>query len=359
VTDLSTGTLSRMVQTVEPGWRLAEATPVDAGFSSVYRVRVETGTGAGTRTDDGEGTGEREFYLKIGLGGEGDGIPADARISALLAERTEIPIPDVLGVVDEHDDLPAPFHLTAPLAGEELVYEAVGWAEDAFLERLAYGVGRNLGRLHRVDAVNTFGYVDRAGPVLRGGKPEGTPAELAVVRGDDDWPTYLSRRFEAGLDELAGSRFSGLADPLGAWLEEEVDRLEGPFTPALCRNDHGLHNLLLDRSGAVQGLPDWAYTLATPPALDVEFAVYIYGGSYLSGLPRVRDRRGLVRGALFDGYRESAPGIAPSVEPERCYAMLARLRLLNHFEGLRLPPGGKERAAARLRAEVESALGAE
>jgi aminoglycoside phosphotransferase (APT) family kinase protein len=344
---LAATTVERMVRLVEPEWRLRASEPVEAGFSAVYRVRIETANGMRTR------------YLKTAVDGMGGGISADARVSTLLDERTDIPVPHVVGVVDGHDDLPSPFHLTVPMPGDELAYEAVGWADNKLLRQVARDVGRHLGRLHTVEAVDSFGYVDSAGPELVGERPAGTPAELAVVRGDDDWPTYLKRRFDAGLDENAGSRFSELTDRLTAWVDARLERLDGPFVPTLCRNDHGLHNLLLDaETGAVAGVPDWAYTLATPPDLDFEFAVYIYGGSYLAGLPGVRDRRGFVREAMLDGYRATAPrDFATAVaEPEPCYEMLARLRIMNHFEGLRLPPGGKPQAAAGVRTEVENAL---
>ncbi|MEF8842037.1 MAG: hypothetical protein V5A62_10485 [Haloarculaceae archaeon] len=96
---------------------------------------------------------------------------------------------------------------------------------------------------------------------------------------------------------------------LESWFEERIEEPTGPFSPVLGRNDHGLHNLLADRdTGEVTSMIDWAYTLAVPPAFDFGFAEYLFGGSFLSGLPGFRDRQALVREAMRAGYRSTGPG---------------------------------------------------
>jgi hypothetical protein len=161
------------------------------------------------------------------------------------------------------------------------------------------------------------------------------------------------------------------------WFEKRIAALSGPFRPALGRNDHGFHNLLVDPdAGRVTAQPDWAYTLAVPPAFDFEFAAYLYGGSFLAGLPDVRDRRvttssrhevrgeprdrrPLVREALLDGYAETASDLVDRVrEPTPCYELLAATRVMNDFGHLDLPDGTVEAVAARFRTDVERALDA-
>jgi aminoglycoside phosphotransferase (APT) family kinase protein len=346
VTDaLPDDTLDRMLALVDADWRLRDAEPVESGHSEVYRLAVD---GAPAET----------YYLKCAHEGDGEGISADARIQRLLERRTEVPVTPVVGVVDDHPDLPAPFHLTEAVPGEALPYEAVGEVDDGVLRTLATDLGRALGALHGPDVVDSFGYVASAGPALDGERPAGEASDLTVVRGREDWPAYLRARVEYELDRHADSRFSGLTDRLESWFDERIAALSGPFEPRLGRNDHGLHNVLLDpATGDLSALPDWAYTLAVPPAFDLEYAVYLYGGSFLAGLPAVRDRRSLVREALLTGYREINSELAERVaDPTPCYELLAATRVMNDFHHLRLPEGTEVAVADRLREDVTAAL---
>jgi hypothetical protein len=359
---IADATLERMLQRVEPDWSLREAEPVESGFSAVYRLGVDGG-------DVGE------CYLKCTPDGDGEGVSADARIQRLLEVETEIPVTPVLGVVDEDTDLPAPFHLTAAVSGETLPYEAVGRLSDDTMRAIARDVGRHLGSLHALDAVDSFGYVASGGPSLDGERPSGEPSDLRVVRGRETWPEYLWARTRAELDRHTDSQFAGLTDDLRSWFETRIEALEGPFDPRLGRNDHGFHNLLVDsEAGSMAAQPDWAYTHAVPPAFDVEFAVYLYGGSFLAGLPggrdrsvttssrhevrgEPRDRRPLVREALLAGYEETAPELVGRVrEPTPCYELLAATRVTNDFGHLDLPAGRERTVFERFRADVEATL---
>lgn len=342
---LPDSTLERMLRTVETDWELRDAEPVESGFSAVYRLAVDGGD-------------VDECYLKCTTEGDGEGVSADARIQRVLEEATDIPVTPMLGVVDEDPDLPAPFHLTAAVRGESLPYEAVGRLDDDTMCAIARDVGRHLGDLHTLDAVDSFGYVASGAPSLSGGRPDGAVGDLTTVRGRETWPEYLWARTRPELDRHADSRFSGLTDRLTAWFDERIGALEGPFEPRLGRNDHGFHNLLVDREAAgVTAHPDWAYTLAVPPSFDFEFAAYLYGGSFLAGLPDVRDRRELVREAMLAGYAKTAPGLVERVrDPNPCYEMLAATRIMNDFHHLSLPEGTDEAVTERLRRDVETAL---
>jgi hypothetical protein len=244
--------------------------------------------------------------------------------------------------------------------GESLPYEAVGRLPDNVLRGIVRDVGRHLGDLHSLDVVDSFGYVASGGPSLDGARPAGTASDLRTVRGRETWPEYLRARTRAELDRHADSQFSGLTDRLSSWFDERIDALEGPFRPALGRNDHGFHNLLVDPdAGDVTAMPDWAYTLAVPPAFDFEFAAYLYGGSFLAGLPDVRDRRGVVRESMLEEYAETAPDLAAQVsEPTPCYELLAATRVMNDFDHLDLPAGSERAVFERFRTDVERALDA-
>jgi aminoglycoside phosphotransferase (APT) family kinase protein len=246
------------------------------------------------------------------------------------------------------------------LPGEELPYEQVAYLDDDRLHRIARETGRHLGTLHSVPAVEQFGHVRHDGPVCSGERPSGTPATLTVGDAHESWPAYLRARIEQALDRHRETQFSDLTVDLREWFESGVRDLSGPFEPVLGRNDHGLHNLLVDPAdGAITGMLDWGYTLAVPPAFDFEFAVYITSGAFLAGLPDVSDRRSTVRGAMLSGYRENAPDLADRVAtPEPRYEALAMVRLMNDFEHLDVPDDDRTAVMDRIRADARALLDA-
>ena len=347
--DLPGAVLQRMVELVDPAWTVREATPAQRGFCRVYRLLLETPR----RT--------RTVYLKAAPDGAEAGVAADARVLAVLRDHTSVPVPEVLGVVDDRPGVPSPFYLTTPMPGEPLPYEAVGRLPDDALGTLARELGRHLGELHRIDAVDSFGHVDRDRTrSLDGGRPSGAVADLTVREGIHAWPTFLRSYLDRELERHADSRFDSLTPRLEAWFGPRIEGLTGPFTPVLGRNDHGLHNLLVDpEAGSVTAMLDWAYTLAVPPAFDVEFAVYLLGGAFLSALPDVGDRRDQVRDALLAGYRSTAPGLVDAVATRRpVYELLAAVRVMNDFDRLapRLPDGTAGAVADGIGSDAASLL---
>jgi aminoglycoside phosphotransferase (APT) family kinase protein len=346
--EISPSTLTAMVQQIAPAWTVDSVSRAERGFCSVYRL--------GVSTDDTE----RELYLKASPDGEAWGIPVEARIQAVLHENTSIPVPEVLGVADDHERLPTPFYLMGALPGEELPYEQVAYMDDEQLERLATETGRYLGALHSVDAVDQFGHVRHDGPTLTGERPSGEPATLTVGDAHDTWPAYLRERVEQALDRHEESRFADLTADLRDWFDASIQTLDGPFESVLGRNDHGLHNLLVESAdGSVTGLLDWGYTLAVPPAFDFEFAVYITSGVFLAGLPDVADRRSMVRTAMLSGYRTTAADLADRISPpEPTYEALAMVRLMNDFDHLDVPEESTTRVRDRIRADARTVLDA-
>ncbi len=104
--------------------------------------------------------------MKASPDGETWGIPVEARIQAVLGATTSIPVPEVLGVADEHERL----------------------------RRVARETGRHLGALHSVPAVEQFGHVRHDGQALTSARPSGEPANLSVGDPHDTWPAYTGRR---------------------------------------------------------------------------------------------------------------------------------------------------------------------
>lgn len=340
--ELDEATVERMLHAVEPGWTLDAATPTERGFCSVYRVEARDGS----RT--------RELYLKASPDGQNWAIPTEARIQTVLDARTSLPVPTVLGAVDEDEALPTPFYLMQGLPGQSVEYEQVGRFSDDVLRRLARETGAYLGQLHDIPALDGFGHVRHDGPDLAGDSPAGNPGTLTVGELRDDWPTYFRERVDAELGRHEESRFSELTPALEAYFDDAIEGLTGPFDPVIGRNDHGLHNLLVDpETGEITAMLDWGYTLAVPAAFDYAFAAYLYSGAFLAGIPNVRDRRPLVREAMRSGYRSTTSARADAVaDYEPCYELLAMVRIMNDFHHLTLPEGTESAVTDRIRADV-------
>lgn len=343
---ISDSTLESVLRTVTPAWDLREAAPTDRGFCSVYRIEA---VGAGTT---------RELYLKASPDGREWGIPTEARLQAVLEAHTAIPVPPVLGVTDESETLPTPHYLMAALPGESLAYERVGQLGDDALGRLARETGEYLAELHSITTLDGFGGVRHDGPALTGGRPDGDLERLTVRDPFENWSSYLREYVDRELDRHTTSRFSELTPELKRWFSRRIDELEGPFEPVLGRNDHGLHNLLLDpESGEITAMLDWGYTLAVPARFDFEFAVYLYSGAFLAGLPDVRDRRPLVRESMSSGYRTVAPECADVFATTTpLYEATAMLRIMNDFDRLALPDGTETTVRDRIERDARTLL---
>lgn len=344
--EISDSTLEEMVRLAEPTWELQEAVPTERGFCSVHRIVATQ-----------EGT-TRKLYVKASPDGQAWAIPTEARLQAVLNTHTSIPVPEILSVTDDHETLPTPYYLMSALPGKDIAYERVCRLEDDALRRLARETGKYLAELHSVPAVDGFGHVRHEAPTLTGGRPSGDPGNLTVGDPREDWPTYLRERVNNELDRHTGSRFSELTPELNRWFEAGIRDLKGPFEPVLGRNDHGLHNLLIDpETGEITAMLDWGYTLAVPAAFDFEFAVYLFSGAFLAGLPDVSDRRLLVREAMLSGYQATASDRAESVStPEPLYEVLAMVRVMNDFHHLDLPNEAEAAVMDRIRTDAQVIL---
>lgn len=344
--EFSEATLAAMLQAVDSGWNLLEAKRNPRGFCSVYRVVV----------DDG-GT-SRELYLKASPDENPWSVPTEARLQAVLGTETSIPVPEILGVVDDAEDLPTPYYVMESLAGEEVEYERVAYFPDDVLQRLARETGRYLGELHSIPGLEHFGPIRHDDEPRTGSRPSDDPSALGVGEPREQWTDYLRDYTDAELDRHADSAFSGLTPALREWFDDQIAALDGPHRAVLGRNDHGLHNLLVDPdTGEITAMIDWGYTLAVPAAFDFEFAVYIYSGAYLAGLPDVPDRRTFVRDAMLTGYRETAPDLVERVDPPRdLYTMLVLVRMMNDFGNLDVPEDRMTDARDRVCAHVQSIL---
>lgn len=78
----------------------------------------------------------------------------DRTLARGTVERTSVPVPNVVGAVDDHDDLPTPFLVMDAADGTALGQRDVGALSDDALRRVARESGAFLADLHAVDVVD-------------------------------------------------------------------------------------------------------------------------------------------------------------------------------------------------------------
>lgn len=333
-------TIEAMVRTISPDLRVREASPADQGHMAVYRLAVED---------------RQDLVLKATPDGDSHGIPAEARLLALLGERTSIPVPGVLGAVDDHENLPAPFFLMTAMPGGATSQREVASVPDDRLRRIARDTGRHLAELHDLDAVDEFGHVTcEPSTPLRGGRPPADGDELVVSPARDSWPALLGTWIDRELD---GAQLRDLTPKVRTAFEQRLDGLDGPFSPVLGRIDHGLHNLLVD--DGVAGMIDWAFTLASTAGYDLATVAYVLAGGPSTALPDAPDRRELVRTAMLEGYSEIATVPREYRDNRELYELLALVRASNHLDaGLaHVREENVDAAAEGTRAQIRRLLG--
>ena len=325
-----------MVRAVDPDWAVREARLADEGYLSVYHVTAETPAGP------------RDCVLKASVEDGDHGVATEARVLRILGAHTSIPVPDVFGAVDAHEDadVPTPFFVMESMPGRTTPRRDVGTLPDRTLERVARETGRYLAELHALDAFEAYGYLEPADAgALRGERP---PADCDAVRVADpepSWPARLREWVDRELDRHAGTRFADLTPALRDALDEEVGQVtrdweraapeDGAFRPAFGHVDASIENVLHDpATGEVTAVLDWAFTLSTPPAYDLVCVEGSLAGGHWALVPSAPDLAPLVRESLLAGYRPYGPdGVVEQFRAHHdCYALLSLVREMNLFE---------------------------
>lgn len=321
--------IEAMVQRIERAWSVREATPAVGGYHLVYRLQVATERG------------ERRCVLKATPESVAPVCGDEARLLTVLTAHSSVGVPEVFGVVDEDDTLPAPFFLAAELPGANYRRGELPTLASETLERAAHSLGHQLANLHQTSgsgALSLAGYgfvsVDRE-DTLDGGRPSSHPEQLVVDDAEADWQRYLEGTAEHGVGELQETRFSGMADSVQSALETRISGLSGPFEPALCRVDHSIENTVLDpETDQVQALLDWEFCVAATPAYDLAFAVDSFSGGLRTLIPGTPDRRDRIEAALLAGYRDAGGGDVVDRYRENgdCYRLLSDMHAMVNFE---------------------------
>lgn len=342
---ISNALADRMVRQFDPCWTVVKTTAMQGGHHPVATVVVETTTD------------RRRYVLKSTRADGQEKVATEARVLRLLATQTMLPVPDVVGAVDEHVRLPAPFFLMERLPGTKHPRTEMDALDSSTLSTIARSAGRQLAELHRFDAVDAFGLVThRRGEPLRGGQPRGTADHLTLDEPFEDWSAAVRRWTEQALDVLSGGRFDDLRTGLRAVIEPRIDRLDDGVRPVLAHIDWSLDNLVLDpATHAVTGLPDWEFTVAATRGYDLVYAVHSLSGGPWSWVPTFPDSRESVRDGLVAGYQAVAPdgALAEYQAHRETYALLNTMHAMIHgADRLELDGATSEQidgAAARLR----------
>lgn len=330
---LSSETLSHMVAAIRPDATICKAELAQDGHLSVYHLVVDTPTG----TD--------EWVLKAPPDDHHHGIDTEARLLSVVADYTSIPVPAVLGVVDTHDSLPAPFFLMARAEGEHVPKRAISELSDTSLKRVSFQTGEYLAELHSLDAPDAFGQVAVVPSQSLAGEPPSIDLDQLTVTGfqgssstdTTSWLAILRTWAEEALDRHASTRFGDRTDEISSVVRSAIESMDGPFDPRLGRIDHGLHNLLCEPpTGTITGVIDWGFTLAVPPAYDlacVEANLSLDPWSVHPGTPT---RRQLVRTNLLEGYRTNGgSGVLKQYHNHRSvYELVAVVRAMNHLDSV-------------------------
>lgn len=343
-----------MLRAVEPDWGLREAEFVADGEMAVYRLAAATPDG------------ERSCYLKATTSPEaGRGVDAEARLTAVVDAHTDAPVPAVLGAVDEHGSLRAPFFLMEAMPGRPPPMSTLADRSPAGMRAIGRQTGRWVAQLHDIEVpeLARFGTpLTHAGEPLDGGAPPGDPVELRGPPEGATWLEVLRAWTEEDLEALSETRFDDLVGPIRDALERRFAALPADPEPVLGRIDQGLWNLLLDDSGAeITAMLDWGSLFVVPPAFDLAaMELFLAGGPWI-GLDGLPDHREPVREGLLEGYREHGDVPGAYDRRRRCYQLQVAILLLVSLERERgrprdIPADRTDEAAAGFRPAVEALL---
>jgi len=345
---LSTDAINEAVQLIEPNWNVVDAIPAEHGHHIVYVLNLST-----------EASTQRAV-LKATPDGKSPVCGKEARMQAILDAHTTIPVPEVYGVVDEHDSLPAPFLLQSHLEGSNYRGDIIREFSASEIERLARSTGRYLADLHSLDVVDAFGFVGiESTETLTGQRPSSNLEQIVIDDPTDSWESYVDDSATQLVATLADTRFADEQEEIEPVAGRCAERLVGEFDPVVGRIDSAIDNLLLDpETSEVTGMLDWEFCVAATPAYDLVFVVHSLVDGFWSMLPNTPDHRETAQASLLAGYEET--GSSRAIEQfhanEECYNLLVDLHAMLNFDDWfdLVDIGGEQRdyAADQLRARL-------
>lgn len=323
-TPISTAMIERAVRAINPEWSLHAYEPAKGGYLPVHILQLSTPDG------------QRRAVLKSSPDEETHGIDVEARILRLLNAHTSIPVPEVYGAVDEHDDLPAPLFLSEYAPGVTVERNELDTLPDDRLELLARTSGRHLAELHDFDVFDAYGYLKRNPDyTLCGERPPPSTDTIVVADPTKTWRQQIRASADDTLTPTTDTRFGDLVDAIEPFLDERIARLDGPFRPVLGHIDNSVENIRHDPdTGEITGMLDWAFSMSVTPAYDLVLIEQSMNGGQWRLLPESPDYTDRIRPALLEGYREAGSSHAfAELDAHRdLYELLSLLRSMNNLE---------------------------
>jgi len=184
-------------------------------------------------------------------------------VMSLVAEATDVPIPETLWYEPDGSIVGAPFFVMSRVDGEvprDVLPYTFGdnWVDDATpdqLARLQDSAVRALAGIHRITTETH---------------------DLSPLQYDRPGTTALERHlahWEGYLDWVTGDRRSPLLDACFAWLRDNLPAQTGP--DCLSWGDARIGNMLFANFEVV-GVLDWEMAAVAPPEVDLGWMAYLH-----------------------------------------------------------------------------------
>ncbi|SFS05383.1 Predicted kinase, aminoglycoside phosphotransferase (APT) family [Halomicrobium zhouii] len=257
----------------------------------------------------------------------------EPKIHDFVAERSDVPVPEILVFEQEPvNDVP-PYFITTRLEGQNLA-EGFGDLSMDVRQRAVAQVGRMLGDLHSEIAFEAFGWLDLW-------------QERIIVRDlTGSWREYFEQLIGGHVDALAETPFADVAERARERIEPALALVPEDGVPRLVHDDFRPANLLFDASleEPITAVLDWQDVLAAHPEYHLAQTEFLFIDSAFQD-PAIRDR---LRETLHDGYREERAFAFDDGYEERrpLYQLSTLLWRMGGFEDAFADDSGLARARA-------------
>lgn len=293
-----------------PDWTLDSWREADEGTDFVAMLDCSTPAGA-TRV-----------VLKVQDFLDPVSFRPEPRLMRLVAERTELPVPEVLALNLDDGEFP-PYFVMNYVEGDQI--SSIDELSESALRRVAREAGGYLVQIHEMATWDAYGALRHEADV---DDYDGrTPGGLAVMGPTDSWRESLEDGANGQIDRF-GERFADLEAPLRHAAAEVLEDVPDQPRTSLVNGDYRFGNLLVDaETGATRAVLDWGNQFTGDPAYDlVKTEDY-----FCNFAPRDDPRRILVRDAIRAGYRARRP-LTVDEDRREAYLLHSRIPALAWFD---------------------------
>ena len=195
-------------------------------------------------------------------------------LHAVIAEKTDVPIPTIVAHDFSHDRIDRDYVVMNRMPGAPMSEQPS--LSPTAIERVLCEVGRSLRAVHAI-TVDRHGYL---------GEHEPMPSQK-------DWPSAFSIMWHELIDDIEACNGYRPSEALKMrrMLETHLHVFDRPVSAALLHMDVWAQNILCDEQGQLSCLLDWDRALYGDP--EIEFAVLDYCGisepPFWQGYGKVRD----------------------------------------------------------------------